>query len=666
MTTATHRSPTRGRLNGLLRERAPTLLPGGAWYRAPAGEGYGRQALLALRIPDRAEPRFIWFDILLKGNRFVTFYAQIASRAGKWRRQFSPICECQTRIVLPLAGFKVKAGDRITIGIERKTEPAARFYLGPATASASEPPFLNNPILPQGPLVDELGQSTLHSWPGKKANVPALVRHLRAKLQAAPRQSWPSSFSRWGGWKARRVKATGFFRTHHDGRRWWLVDPDGHLFWSCGLDCVHSSIDCESKLETRWQNFRPAHAQLPNVMGAFGRSYRLNPWHTKDDREFNYREANFTRAFGPEHWYDRWITVAHAELRRLGFNTAGDWSDEYAARREGTPYVRPLELFFKFPSTPMVGPNLPDVFHPNLAADARALAENALRDTLNDPCLLGYFLHNEPPWGFNEGGIAVPMLQQTPECRARQVFAERLRAKYGSDRGLQRSWGMDATLRQVAGGVWSKPLSPAALVDTREFSTELLARLFRALSAACRKVDPKHLNLGVRWWSFPPNWALKAMGCFDVVSFNYYLPKVDMVSYGRQREPGVEQIALGLKRPFLVGEWHVGAMDGGLPSAGLRRVANQVERGKSFRIYQEHAAALPWCVGTHWFNMYDRQALSSTGSNENYNIGFLDGTHTPHAPICAAARVTHERLYALADGRIRPYDAPVKELFPSR
>jgi hypothetical protein len=431
------------------------------------------------------------------------------------------------------------------------------------------------------------------------------------------------------------------------------------------MDCVHSSISYESCIENSRMDLRTVHAALPNVLGPFGRSYRLNPWHPKDNREFNYLEANFIRAFGPGHGYDRWITVAYAELRRMGFNTAGDWSDEYAARREGTPYTRPVERWFQFPTTPMVGPSMPDVFHPNLAADARTFVEHSLRETRHDPYLLGYFLHNEPPWQYHEGGIAVSLLQQTPECKARRVLADRLRGKYGNDRGLQRAWGMGVTLREVAEWTWTANFTKAALMDLREFSTELLDRLFRALSTAGRKVDPHHLNLGVRWWTFPPNWALKAMRHFDVVSFNYYLPKVDMVGYGREREPGVEALALGLKRPFMVGEWQFGSWDGGLPSAGLRRVADQVERGKAFRVYQEHAAALSWCVGTQWFTMYEQSPVFTTAANANGGDGFLDGTHSPHEPICTAARKTHERLSAIAAGTTRPYDVPVKHLFPS-
>jgi len=640
------------------------VIAGGAWYGCGPGDPSGQGISFRLQ-PAVIGIRHLWFDILLSGSRFVTFFARIRMRGVDQKVVFAPLCECQTRIVLPLP----EPGHgpvTVVIGILRKTTPAARFCLGPLHFSAGEPPFLSNPSLPRGPLVDAMGQSTLHRWPEKTSDLSAMIRRLRADWKRATRVRQPAGRSRWGGWTARRVKTTGFFRTHHDGHRWWLVDPDGYLFWSSGLDCVHPSIDNESKVSTRYQDLSAAHAELPNVLGPMGRCFRANPWHSPSDREFNYGEANCVRAFGAEAWYDRWITLAHGNLRRLGFNTAGDWSDECAARRERTPYVRPLERWFwSSRRTPVVAPDFPDVFHPSLARDAGRFAE-CLRETRDDPSLMGYFLHNEPPWDHDSDGVAATMLREKPACASRKAFVEFLRRKYSDDRGLRRAWGMQVRLKHMEEGCWKDTLSPAASADVRSFSTVMLDRLLKVYGSACRRIDTHHLNLGIRWWTFPPLWALRAMRHCDVVSFNYYFPRLNMVGYGRQRETGVEEVVAALRRPFLVGEWHFGALDGGLPSAGLCRVADQEERGRAFRVYAEHAASLPWCVGAHWFNMYDRNALSSTTSNENYNIGFFDVSHHPHTAICRAATETNRRIYRVAAGRLAPYDRPVRHLFPSR
>ncbi len=48
----------------------------------------------------------------------------------------------------------------------------------------------------------------------------------------------PENFelSKYGGWKAHRVEATGFFRVEQIDGRWWAVDPEGYLY-------VHKAIN---------------------------------------------------------------------------------------------------------------------------------------------------------------------------------------------------------------------------------------------------------------------------------------------------------------------------------------------------------------------------------------------------------------------------------------
>jgi len=110
-----------------------------------------------------------------------------------------------------------------------------------------------------------------------------------------------------------------------------------------------------------------------------------------------------------------------------------------------------------------------------------------------------------------------------------------------------------------------------------------------------------------------------------------------------------------LHLPVIIGEWHFGALDVGLPSSGLRRVRTQADRGRAYRVYLEDAAANPHCVGTHWFTLYDQSALGRF-DGENYNIGFLDVCNRPYEPFCRAARTSHELVYRLADGQAKPYD----------
>ena len=175
----------------------------------------------------------------------------------------------------------------------------------------------------------------------------------------------------------------------------------------------------------------------------------------------------------------------------------------------------------------------------------------------------------------------------------------------------------------------------------------MVNKYFGILSKACKKVDPNHLNLGIRYAGVPPSWAVAGMKSFDVFSMNNYREKVPFEQ--------TKEIHDLLQMPVIIGEWHFGALDVGLPSSGIGHVRTQEDRGKAYRVYFEDAAANPYCVGVHWFVLYDQSAIGRF-DGENYNIGFLDICNQPHKPLCDAAIKSHEEVYEIADGTVNPYD----------
>ena len=90
----------------------------------------------------------------------------------------------------------------------------------------------------------------------------------------------------------------------------------------------------------------------------------------------------------------------------------------------------------------------------------------------------------------------------------------------------------------------------------------------------------------------------------------------------------------------MIGEFHFGALDVGLPASGIGHVPDQESRGKAYRIYVEDAAAKPWCVGVHYFILYDQSAIGRF-DGEAYQIGFLDTCHRPYEPLVSAAQASH-------------------------
>jgi hypothetical protein len=187
---------------------------------------------------------------------------------------FGLLSQCQARLRMPLEAVSqnrwrferqgawlkptcfgervdLKKVDRLSLLVRAKSSLPARWCMTPLTAVSEEPPPLEAPLLPKGKLLDKLGQSAIHQWPGLTRSEAELITRLQTQQAQAANQRLPEPFSSWGGWQAKRFAAAGFFHTLKDEKRWWLVDPDGYAFWSSGLDCVR--VDTEavySGLET--------------------------------------------------------------------------------------------------------------------------------------------------------------------------------------------------------------------------------------------------------------------------------------------------------------------------------------------------------------------------------------------------------------------------------
>jgi hypothetical protein len=548
-------------------------------------------------------------------------------------------------------GDVVRPEDVSRLRLEILAGPAGetRFWATPFAVSATEPAKLVQPASPHAALLDPLGQYAPARWPDKTPDADTLVRRLREDLARADSEAFPAHWTRWGGSASLRFDATGWFRTHHDGRRWWLVDPEGGAFWSTGPCCVSPLVEAAIEGLDHLLAWTPpaddprwADARLLRTHGTFR------------GRGVNFLAANLIRAFGPADWRASWRRLAAAALRHQRFNTIANWSDLELGRESRLPYTRPLRDLSSL-TVPKVFRDFPDVHDAGFPAACAVWAEQ-LRDTRDDPAFLGYFICNEPTWAFSKLCPAAGMLANTDEAAARAEFAAWLHARHRDDAALAAAWeAPSATFARVAAGRWEHlPASPGFTADAEAFSGLMAAQLFDTLGAACRAVDPHHLNLGARFAHLPAPWMQGAFRTFDVFSFN---------SYSKRPRAAAAEVAALLNKPVLIGEWHFGATDTGFPAAALETVATQRDRGLAYRRYLEAHAAAPWCVGAHWFTLYDQSALGRF-DGEPYNCGFYDVCHREQSEIAAAARASHEILYDIVSGARPPEDLPAPRHLP--
>ena len=507
----------------------------------------------------------------------------------------------------------------------------------PQRIQISDMRFTEEPVslMPESAaLVDALGQWTGREWPDKVHSEEELVNTLRRTYEAETCISFGEGRSRFGGWTGKRFDATGFFRVQRDGGRWWLADPDGCAFFSAGLDCVRP--------DESYTNLAPVRTLLPPLPeqdGKFADAY------DGADR-FDFAIANLIRAFGKD-WFASWSRITCSRMLRWGFNTVANWSDPRFYRNAKLPYVFNMKDFPK--TEQLIFRDFPDVFSPEYAQNAERFAEQ-LKETAEDPYLIGYFLDNEPNWAWGERvNIAEDMLRSPEASASKDALIAFLSQRYAGDiAALNRAWGrdyadFDALRRPLPP---QDRLTPGMDRDLMEFSGEMIRLYCEIPSAACRRADPNHLNLGLRYASIPNAEILAGCGAFDVFSMNCY--KIDP-----SRE--IERAAAALDMPLMIGEYHFGALDAGMPATGLRAVTSQAERANAYRYYLQRAASMPCCVGVHYFTLNDQPALGRH-DGENYQIGCVNVCGREYKTFAAGAAEAHRTMYEVAAGQARRYD----------
>ncbi|MCS7804536.1 beta-agarase, partial [Pseudomonas aeruginosa] len=109
-------------------------------------------------------------------------------------------------------------------------------------------------------LIDRYGQYSRADWPEKIRSDEQLRSAYAA--EAAQLRDWERETparDRFGGLLGGPVfEASGFFRTEKRGGRWWLVTPEGHPFWSLGVNAV-TADGSRTYVEGR----EPMFAELP-------------------------------------------------------------------------------------------------------------------------------------------------------------------------------------------------------------------------------------------------------------------------------------------------------------------------------------------------------------------------------------------------------------------
>jgi hypothetical protein len=485
------------------------------------------------------------------------------------------------------------------------------------------------------PMIDEYGQFIHGDWPNKIKSPDDLARSREEEAADLSRHPGPDGWDRYGGWKSGpELEGTGHFRVEKYKGKWWLVDPDGRLFWSHGIDCVHSSNGVTPITDREY-----LYAGLPHEDSPFARFYGQGSWAPHNYYEgrgvyktYNFTSSNLLRKYGQD-WYQTSAELSHSRLRSWGMNTIANWSsaDVYLMRR--TPYV--VSVGFggrRLEGSQGYWGKFRDVFDPSFKAEVRKSMSWHKDKSAGDPWCVGYFLDNEIAWG-NELSLAIAALLSPPDQPAKLVFVEDLRAKYETIENLNQAWASEYASWDALLQSREEPDREKAYDDLAAFYTKTAEVYFKTCRDAVKEIAPDNLYLGCRFAAVNDRAVEASAKYCDVISYNFYRPEVENV-----------RLPQGLDMPVIVGEFHFGALDRGMFHTGLGPVENQEERARAYKTYVTGALKNPWIVGTHWFQ-YGDQATTGRGDGENYQIGFLDVVDTPYMETIEACREVGYSIY---------------------
>ncbi len=479
------------------------------------------------------------------------------------------------------------------------------------------------------PYVDKFGQWARRDWPGKVHDEEQLTQRLKSLESRLGDAHYPSGWSRYGGWLDKKFPAKGYFYTHHDGTRWWLVDPDGYAFLSTGMDCVGANVGGMVRGQ------EDLFAWLPPADGKFADA-------GSGRGMVDFLKVNLIRVYGTD-WRGHWEKLTTGLLKDGGFNTVANWSDLRYARASQVPYVLPMRSFPRTRTS--LYRDFPDVYSADYQAASVRFARQ-LEAFKDDPYLIGYFLSNEPQWAFGRNNLAFEMFATSRASATKTEFRRWVQERYdGSLERFNQAWKLSlASFDDLSDQTFRDMPSDAAEKDFWEFSGLMVKRYIDVVCDAVKEVDPHHLNLGMRYAWVSSDLLYRAGQRFDVFSIN---------GYSFPGPPDTAEVARRSGKPVMIGEFHFGATDRGLPATGIQGTPSQEERGKAYRYYVEHGFSRPEVIGLHYFQWFD-QAINGRHDGENYNIGFLDICHQPYPELMDAARQTHERLYRVAAGELEP------------
>jgi agarase len=543
-------------------------------------------------------------------------------------------------------------------------------------------------------VVDRYGQNARVSFPLKVSSDLELKQAAIKELDTLSKSKGMPDRSKFGGYRdGPKLEGTGYFRTQKVKGKWWMVDPEGYLFFShgpanvrmanlttiTGVDFKDPSIRVINKdevtpedsmgiirvsdkvRETRHVVSDIRHNMfewLPDYDDSLADHYSYRRSTHKGPvphgETFSFYRANLERRYGettPESYVKKWQDVTLDRMKDWGFTSFGNWVDPAFYPNQQVPYFANGWIIGDYKTlsghvnhwAPM-----PDFFDPVFAERAKATIDVIAKDVKGSPWCVGVFIDNEKSWGEREGtvferyGVILDALSKNAnESPAKSAFFRHLKNKYVDMNKLNAAWNTDVeNWNTFAQGVTFESFTDAQTADLSQMLEMLGEQYFKVVHGTLEKVLPNHLYMGARManWGMPDEIIKASVTYSDVLSFNIYEEGVQAKQWAF-----LEEVDL----PVVIGEFHIGTTQGsGMFQPGIVHASDLKDRARMYKNYMNSVLEKPYMVGAHWFQYVDEPVTGRAFDGENANIGFVTGTDIPYPELIDAVKDITSTLYS--------------------
>lgn len=438
---------------------------------------------------------------------------------------------------------------------------------------------------------------------------------------------------RFGGWKAKQFKATGFFRVEKD-ERWWLVTPEGNAFLSWGINHLYPDLWKQDYNREAWRQ----KLGLEKLAG----------------QEFNVALRKWFMGIS----------------ERFGFNTVGVHNSLGIVNtpRPEMAYMQPIH----FVDTPHWKPDVPDenfldIFSNEFESHCDAMAKELALPIKDDPFLLGYAMTDCTMFTEED-------LRERPDV----IGGKRRESRIGWPRRL-RNLGSQAAGKQAyiktmmdlyhnriedfnqtygtqfesfdslaAAQNWRLETRISNANETRDnivFLQACVEKYYQIARDAIRKYDSNHMFFGDKI-----NANTDSLDTVLPITSKY----TDLIFYQMYaryevQHPGLERWAQQTDKPFINGDSAFTMTTDIMPRPYGPVADNLGQRAEWTAEYFIRAFSRPDFVGWHYCGLIDAPILVPRKKARQHS-GLLDGFGKPYPELEKVLKNCEQDMYNLAQG----------------